>query len=53
MLVSKLLQHALPICLQEEGVEFFIDGSLYNFKGTLSLVPADNLASQFWVDTKL
>ena len=29
---------------QEEGVDFLIDGQVYNFRGTITLVSADNLA---------
>lgn len=32
---------------QDEGVEFVIDGHTQNFRGSLALVAADNLTSQF------
>ena len=32
--------------LQDEGVDFVVDGMTYNFRGSLALVCADNLASQ-------
>lgn len=32
---------------QESGVEFFINGTEYTFRGTLSVIPGDNLASQY------
>ena len=32
--------------LQDEGVDFVIEGVTYNFRQSLALVPADNLASQ-------
>lgn len=32
---------------QDEGVTFDLGGTEYVFQGTLSLVPGDNLASQF------
>ena len=33
--------------LKDTGVTFSIDGKAYNFRGTLTLVPADNLASHY------
>ena len=33
--------------MQDEGVDFTLDGHTYNFRGSLALVPADNLASQY------
>lgn len=32
--------------LQDEGVDFVVDGITYNLRGSLALVSADNLASQ-------
>lgn len=32
--------------MQDEGVEFNIGGESYNFRGSIALVIADNLASQ-------
>ena len=33
--------------MQDEGFDFVIKGNTYNFRGSLALLPADNLASQF------
>ena len=33
-------------CIKDEGVDFTIKGKVVNFRGTLALVSADNLASQ-------
>lgn len=32
---------------QDEGVDFLINGQTYNFRGSLALIAADNLASQY------
>lgn len=39
----------LSVCMsiQHEGISFVIEGVQYSFRGTLTLVPADNLASQY------
>ncbi len=37
---------------QEPGVTFDIDACQYTFRGTLTLIPADNLASQYLGDYK-
>ena len=34
-------------CVQDAGVSFEIDGQEYTFRGTLTIVPGDNLASQY------
>ncbi len=41
---GKSSNHIFP---QNEGIDFVIEGVTYNFRGSLALIPADNLASQF------
>lgn len=35
------------IILKDSGVEMSINGKLYKFRGTISIVPADSLASHY------
>lgn len=35
------------LCVQDDGVTFNVGGVDYVFNGTLSLIPGDNLASQY------
>ena len=37
----------MVLFIQDDGVTLEIDGQQYTFRGTLTLVPADNLASQY------
>ena len=39
-------QSKLFVIIQDEGVDFTIDGVVYNFHGTIALIAADNLVSQ-------
>lgn len=39
--------YVILLHMQDDGVSFDIDGSHYTFNGTLTIVPGDNLASQY------
>lgn len=46
-LISVIHSIMLMYTLQDAGVSFHLDGAEYTFNGTFTLIPGDNLASQY------
>ena len=44
---DSVVHEQIAFSFQDSGVTFCIRGSEYTFRGTISLFPADNLASQY------